>query len=290
MPADTIPPACVLDAFTGAAIRACDGLDGVEDGVIAFPEKCDFDAQSLVNSTVNCTEPNGSIVLTAKHAELVNAIWQGPTSLEGNFEWYGMSKDASLLSLLNTTCGDTVDNCTVVPFPIAADWLKVFVAKNTSLDLGRLSRRDYDQLYRASVAQYSSGIGTDNPDLTDLQNAGTKLLTWHGMADQLITYHGTVDYYDRVTQLNPNVTDYYRFFLAPGVEHCGLGPGLDPHLTIFDSLLAWVENGTAPDTIPGAGPAVGDNNATREVGLCLYPRQLTFVGSDPNDATSFTCQ
>lgn len=200
-----------------------------------------------------------------------------------------MAKDASLVGLLGTTC-DTVDNCTLAPFSIAEDWLRVFVAKNTSLDLSHLSRSDYDRLYRASVAQYSSVIGTDDPDLTDLQNAGTKLLTWHGMADQLITFHGTVDYYDRATQFNPNITDNYRFFLAPGVEHCGLGPGLDPHLTVFDALRAWVENGTAPDTIPATGPAVGDTNDTREVDLCAYPRQLTFVGSDPNDATSFTCQ
>lgn len=279
----------MLEAFTEAAIKSCDLLDGVEDGVIAFPEQCDFDAGSLVGSTVNCSEPNGTIVVTAKHAELVDAVWQGPTSAEGKFEWYGMAKEASLLGLLNTSC-DSVDNCTLVPFSIPEDWLRVFVAKNTSLDLSRLSRKEYDQLYRASVAQYASVIGTDNPDLTDLQDAGTKLLTWHGTADQLITYHGTVDYYDRVTKLNSNVTDYYRFFLAPGVEHCGLGPGLDPHLTVFNALRAWVENGTAPDTIPATGPAVGDNNDTREVDLCLYPRQLTFVGSDPNDAASFVCQ
>ncbi|KAH8745294.1 tannase and feruloyl esterase-domain-containing protein [Diaporthe sp. PMI_573] len=285
---DTRPPTCVLEAFTEAAIKACDGLDGVEDGVIALPDQCDFDADSLIDSTVSCTEPSGSIVVTAKHAELVNAVWKGPSSVEGKFEWYGMAKEAPLTGLLNTTC-DSVDNCTLVPFPIPEDWLKVFVAKNTSLDLSGLSREDYDRLYRASVAQYASVIGTDNPDLTDLKNAGTKLLTWHGLADQLITYHGTVDYYDRVTQLNSNVTDYYRLFLAPGVEHCGLGPGLDPHLTVFDSLRAWVENGTAPDTILATGPAVGDKNATREVGLCLYPRQLTFVGSDPNDAASFEC-
>lgn len=216
-------------------------------------------------------------------------VWEGPTSAGGKFEWYGMSKEASLTSLLGSSC-ETVDNCTVVPFSISEDWLKVFVAKNTSIDLSLLSRSEYDRLYRASVAQYSSVIGTDNPDLTDLRNAGTKLLTFHGMADQLITYHGTIDYYDRVKQLDPNVTDYYRLFLAPGVEHCGLGPGLDPHLTIFDALRAWVENGTAPDTIPATGPAVGDKNATREVELCLYPRQLTFVGTDPNDANSFACE
>lgn len=243
----------------------------------------------MIGSTVSCTEPSGSIAVTAKHAELVKAVWEGPTSVEGRFEWYGMPKEAPLTSLLNTSC-DSVDNCTLVPFSIPEDWLRVFVAKNTSLDLSGLSREDYDRLYRASVAQYASVMGTDNPDLTDLKNAGTKLLTWHGLADQLITYQGTVDYYDRVTELNSNVTDYYRLFLAPGVEHCGLGPGLDPHLTIFESLRAWVENGTAPETVPATGPAVGGNNATREVGLCLYPRQLAYVGSDPNDAASFECR
>ena len=38
---DAQPPSCVLDAFTNA-IEACDQLDSVKDGIIAFPGQCHF--------------------------------------------------------------------------------------------------------------------------------------------------------------------------------------------------------------------------------------------------------
>lgn len=82
-----------------------------------------------------------------------------------------------------------------------------------------------------------------------------------------------------------------RFYLAPGVGHCGGGPGLDPSGSVFDVLRLWVENGSIPETLPATGPAVDSSNsqATRSIGLCLYPEVLAYIGPDPNDQASFTC-
>jgi hypothetical protein len=248
----------VIDAFTDAAIESCDELDGVKDGVIANPSKCQFNASSIVGQTVQCTQPSSSISLTDEHAQLINAVWEGPRSVEGSFEWYGQAKDASLTALLSTEC-ESMNNCTTAPFSISTDYISIFLARNASFNVNAITRGSYDRLFRESVDQYTSVIGTNNPDLTDFKSGGRKMIAWHGLADELITPFGTTDYYGRLSKLDQEISDYYRLFLAPGVEHCGGGPGLDPSETIFDSLIAWVENGTAPEMVPAIGPAVGQN-------------------------------
>jgi hypothetical protein len=42
-----------------------------------------------------------------------------------------------------------------------------------------------------------------------------------------------------------------RFFLPPGVAHCGGGAGPAPYGQL-DALLSWMEEGNAPATIPPA--------------------------------------
>lgn len=131
-----------------------------------------------------------------------------------------------------------------------------------------------------------------NPDLTRLKKSGTKMIVWHGLADQLIPANDSINYYERVCEtMGHDVDDFYRLFLAPGVSHCGGPSGLSPTPDIFFELVAWAENGTAPDTITGTGPAVGPDNttATRTVNLCSYPKVLVFNGTDPNDPQDFTC-
>lgn len=285
---DTRPPSCVLDAFTDAAIAACDELDGVADNIISYPGLCNFQASSLVGQTVNCSDPSGDIVITDKMAQLVDTIWSGPKFASGQPIWYGYGFDASLTGVFTTTC-TTVDNCTVTPFSASNDWYGVFLARNSSFSAADLTREEFDRLPRISIDQYGSIIGTDNPDLTDLKARGTKMITWHGMQDPLIPTNGTVDYYERVMDLDPNVTDYYRFFLAPGVSHCGGGAGFDPSDYVFAALRNWVENGTAPETLTGSGTAISNSSDTRTANLCLYPKTLTYVGPNPDDADSFQC-
>ncbi|KAH6645214.1 Tannase/feruloyl esterase [Truncatella angustata] len=293
---DVRPPACVLEAFREAAIAECDAADGVEDGIISLPGRCDFAAASIVGQLVDCNNPAGTVAITEKMAQLVDSIWKGVTTANGDFEWYGLHKDTTLAALLSTSC-TSIDNCTVTPMPIGEDWIKVFLARNGSLDMNSVTHEDYDKFFRQSVDEYTSIIGTDNADLTDLRKAGTKVIAWHGLQDQALPPNGTIDYYDRISanhrtnRANGTVSDYYRLFLAPGVEHCGSGNGFDPSNTVLEALRAWVEKGIEPNTLEGIGRAIAGTNTsdTRSVGLCAYPSVLSFVGGDPNNNASFTC-
>jgi hypothetical protein len=50
-----------------------------------------------------------------------------------------------------------------------------------------------------------------------------EMITWHGLADNLIFPNGTVQYYKRMTAMDPSVQDCYRF-LKRQVLATGLGP------------------------------------------------------------------
>lgn len=209
----------------------------------------------------------------------------------------GLDKGAALAGvygsdLLTSTCS-SAENCSVSLFPISQGWIQTFLQQQKSSEPFNLDLPGFYRVLNKSVADYTSTMSFDNPNLTDLQTSGTKMLVWHGMADQLIPTNGSVDYYERVVESMGDVDDFYRLFLAPGVAHCGMkgGPGLDPTSEAFFELVNWVENGEVPETIAGSGPAVGSDNttATRTIGLCPYPKVLSFTGSDPNAAADFSC-
>ena len=74
-------------------------------------------------------------------------------------------------------------------------------------------------------------MATDNPDLSGFRDAGGKLLSWHGISDEIIPYGNSVTYRKSVEKVmggNENVNSFYRLFLAPGVKHCYGGAGAYP--------------------------------------------------------------
>ncbi|RBR15644.1 uncharacterized protein FIESC28_07285 [Fusarium coffeatum] len=278
------PPACELEAITNATIEACDANDGIEDGVVSNSTKCAFDPMSVVGTEITCDNPSGTLKISEKAAKVVRLTWRGPETEDGKFLWYGLDKSAPLIRLAGTTC-TSLTNCTSAPFAISKDWLTTFVQQNDTAKLHGISHSEYSKLFRQSVNRFASIMGTSDADLTDFKKAGGKLLAWHGTADDLIPFQGSVDYYNRVLENDPNATDYYRFFEAPGVEHCSGGSGWYPG-SGFDTLVNWVEKGEAPDRL--YAETIGSEKK-RAVKLCAWPKRITYVGGDKDLASSFSC-
>lgn len=272
-------PTCVLTALTQANIRACDGLDGALDGMISDPSVCRFDAHSMFGTSVACGN-NDTATISAAQASIYNRIIRGPVSATGAQLWFGVEPGTSLNFLAGTT-----------PFSLGATWLDTFVANRTQLD-GRLgpnstlTARMYSSLFQASVAsRFGSMLATDNADLSGLQAAGHKLLSWHGLADPIIMPQGSFDYRRRVEAKMGGavaVDQFYRLFTAPGVGHCGGGGPSPDTLTAIQVLMNWVEKGVAPDTLP-ASAVIGNVTVTRN--LCRYPFVARFTGSGNVNST-----
>jgi hypothetical protein len=250
--ANVYPSQCELQAFTKAAIEACDTLDGVSDNVISRLDACKFDPFSIVGSTVQCE--GKQTTLTRAMASVVQKIWEGPKTDSGVPLWYGLTFGAPLDYLANTTVVNGTR--TGLPFFINDGWIRYFVKANPSFDMSSIGYSELIQLFSESSTKYDHIIGSANPDLSGLQKSGGKLLVWHGDADQLIFPQGTIRYRQQVEKSiggGSKADRFFRLFLAPGVDHCGLGSteGAVPS-DPFGSLISWVEQGEAPEYLLAA--------------------------------------
>ena len=82
---DVVPP-CKLQAATTAAISACDAIDGVTDGVIEDPDRCNSDAKTLVG------KPAGTCgTFTEADADIIKKLWEGPERADGTRVWHGQT-------------------------------------------------------------------------------------------------------------------------------------------------------------------------------------------------------
>lgn len=278
----THPPPCVIDAITAAAVKLCDGDDGVKDSVISQPSRCQFDPLTTVNHIANCSE--NTVTITQNDALVVQSIWDGMRSTNGSFLWYGLEKGAPLSGGLSITTCSTPSNCTGIPFPVSTEWISQFILQNPSADITQMSHEQYQQILEYSRKKYDPIIGTNKPDLSTFKQAGGKLVTWHGLADQLIFPKGTEKYYNEVEELDSSVRDFYRLFFAPGVQHCEGGNGEIP-VDPLESVVNWVEKGIAPETLLGK---TEDGSKSRK--LCPYPLVSVYKGGDSRDASSYACE
>lgn len=99
-------------------------------------------------------------------------------------------------------------------------------------------------------------------------------------ADDTITPQSTLHYYEEVSRLVTNVTDFYRYYRVPGLEHCFGGNGGQP-VHLFDQLRRWVEDGTAPDASPVV--ITLPRNDTMDEVICPWPKEAILQRNCSNE-------
>ncbi|KAI2473265.1 tannase and feruloyl esterase [Annulohypoxylon bovei var. microspora] len=284
------PHSCELDFLTALVVQECDGDDGVIDGIISNPKACSFDPFAYVGIYFFCLVEDRSMELSRVAAIIANASWAGPTNSEGNFIWYGLnygtdlSGDLTGLGVAATTCNDST--CKGNPIPLAYQWIQLFVEKDPNYDYTNITREHYDKIMRISGAEYDSIVASSNPNLTEFYRFGGKMMTYHGLYDQVIPIQATEKYYDDIRKFVPHVEEFYRFYEVPGLPHC-FGNGQPT--TVFDALRAWVENGTMPGSLPTVlTDAYGRKNNRI---ICPYPERGVYIEGcgNPADIACFTC-
>ena len=188
--------------------------------------------------------------------------------------------------IASTTCDLTNTVCEAAPFSIPFDWATWFVAKDPAYVFRNVSHEEWDAVTHQTLVEYASIIETDDIDLTELKKSGTKLLTWHGTVDPLIPYNSTSHYYDQVLAKQPDVQDYYRYYIAPGAGHSPFGGIAPTDSSVLKQMQDWVEHGIAPDVLHAQGTV--DGKETKR-DLCLYPKVQHYAGGDSSKPESFIC-
>jgi hypothetical protein len=274
--ANNVVAGCKLEAATAAAVAACDSVDGVTDGVIDDPRRCSFDPAALVGrSTGDCG------VMTEADAEIIRRIWLGPRRRDGSFLGYGQPRGATFIAAPG---GGR-------PTQVSIDRVRYFLTQDLEWDWTTLTLEFLEQLWDQTTEQYGLVQGTENPNLHAFRDLGGKLIMWHGWADQTVYPENTIAYFESVQREmgGPEETDaFMRLYMAPGVAHCGGGVG--PQLVdALPALIAWVENGAAPDALL-AESRDPDGRSSRSRQLCPYPMVARYRGSGSTDeASNFVC-
>src|SRR5439155_100630 len=263
-----------MNAANASAVAACDAQDGVTDGILGDPRACTYDAKNNI-----CGQPGAPAAncLTLQEAEAVNRIWDGPRNDHGLRIWFPFGRGAN--------AGVTNQP----PFGGPGGSLGIFTWSHRDLNFDFTSELlsqfdDETELATRVVAPYSDIISTD---LHRAKKGGAKILMWHGGADQLIPWRQSAHYYREAAERYDgfeNLQSWFRFYLAPGVAHCSGGAGPQPQ-ALFDTMVSWVETGTAPDSILSQNATLGSRP------VCPYPQTAIYNGNgaDPKLFASWHC-
>jgi hypothetical protein len=184
------PYGCELDALTAAAIEACDGLDGVVDGIVSDPDAClaTFDPFPLIGTAVpDCAQAgNATVEISTAAAVLVNTTWHGMVTPVGKKVWHGFAPGTNLVTvggapgIAATDCAGST--CVGAPSELATPWFTEFLARgHPDFDVGSMTYQEFDDLVHYGRQVYRAAIDTDDPDLSRFRDAGGKMVSWHGV-------------------------------------------------------------------------------------------------------------
>ncbi|KAI2783302.1 tannase and feruloyl esterase-domain-containing protein, partial [Daldinia loculata] len=215
------PHACELTKLTSLAISVCDELDGVKDGLIAEPEECrqKFSPSDYIGTVFNCSATGMNMKISPAAVAVANAMWDGPSFSNGDFMWYGYEVGSDLAKIAATNC-DENGEC----IPDGREQLHAiyhgFILRDLSTNITKVTHEEFDYMFRTLQRIFSSSMAATDPNLADFKNAGGKMITYHGLADEAITPASTLKYYKRVMKLDNATSDFFRYYRIPGLAHC----------------------------------------------------------------------
>ena len=281
-----------------AATDACDGLDGLVDGVVADVERCVWRP-----STLRCA-PGGDASACLTDAE-VSAITRAeqplrdPVSGAWLYAGFAPASETRWISPLGNMGA---------PNPITDTYFRYMVTRDPNWSA---TKADPIALLRQSEepANALSRSNAINPDVSGFRRRGGKLIQYHGWADEAMVPGYTSRYYREVVELQPGprrldkTQAFYRLFMVPGMGHCAGGSapvnfgGLAQQLSTFvdadhdvlEALDRWVETGKSPERLIASSYSTGGENS-RQMPLCPYPAVAVYVGGNTASAASFSCK
>ena len=323
-----------IDALRDAVLAKCDvlGNDRIKDNVVDDPLACrrafgDSDIEAL----------GAARNLSAGQVQAIKDVYRGPHDSSGRHRWNRgkpLGSEFSWGAIVVPTPANgnspgqggfafTLTNSlffehdpgvptarpndpSLMPGPGEWRWLDFDFDRNTPT--GRTIDRRPDGVWnpRDGGGFMREILNGDDTNLEPfLRKEGGKYLLYHGFADGLIGPEPTIDYYNGIVKdtfhgSRRKAEDNVRLFLVPGMGHCsggirGAAVGWDK----LAPLVAWVEQGVAPQSI-----VVTQDNGTRtptgnERLICPWPQQPTYIGptgsgaeNDPANwkAANFACR
>lgn len=303
----SIPSELFTSIVYPTVVEQCDKVDGVEDGIVSAPEKCHPDFGVL-----SCDNPgaNSSACLTDIQLETLGKIYA---------DYYVGSEFVHPGLELSSETGWSQNMFGEVPLSFGLDFMRYVVFEDLDWPL---------DAYNDSVYEYTKNLDimgamdASDFDMSPYRDQGGKIMMYHGLSDPLIVTRGSSYFYEQVelaTGASHPITDWFRLFFIPGMQHC-LGtasdapwhingasqnwvigsdaysvPGFhDPKHDALLALMEWVEGGKAVDQIIATtwhNSTVPSSGVWKQRPICPYPKNAVYNGvGDVNAAGSWDCE
>jgi hypothetical protein len=295
-PASYIPTS-KIPMIAKAVNAACDGKDGVTDGILNDPRQCHFDPAILL-----CKAGDSNACLTKPQVTALEKLYEGAHDSEKRELFPGFlpgGEDGTggwALWITGTGPGQSL------LFAFGKGFFSDMVYDQADWDY---KKANLDEAVAAADKKFAAVLNATESNLKPFSSRGGKLIIYHGWNDAAISALNTINYYESVESKmgKQDADSFLRLFMVPGLQHCGGGPGPDvfgqmgfstandPQHNMYLALEQWVEKGTAPTTVIAtkqSGEGAAATKMTRP--LCAYPQVAKYKGvGNTNDAASFVC-
>ena len=288
-----------------AVVKNCAPVSGLIDGMLQQPTACKFDKR-----WVQCAPgaADTSKCLTAEEDFVAEQLYLGPNDGKGNFFEAGGWPAGSELNWRFSTPGKPSSNEALNPNGAHRTFMPPLSGQSTA-DI--MAQFDFTQPWYEKTLEMGPLMNAANTNLRPLANRGGKLILWVGAEDTTVQPSMPISYYEGVqAEMGQKATDsFMRFFLLPGVGHCGGSEGPN-QVDVFTPLVAWVETHQEPKMLvagrvqaaanprgqfsnPGGGnvpnpvaPPAQPTDYTRPI--YPYPMVAKYSGKgDVNDAANY---
>ncbi|SFO05094.1 feruloyl esterase, partial [Formivibrio citricus] len=307
----SFPPAA-LNLIANKVLERCDALDGLKDGIVSDLMGCQK-AFNLARDVPTCAaKPNGQC-LTAEQKKVMAEVFAGPKWKNGQPVYSAKAWDPGLAGKdwgtwkFKNSVGPRDPLSVGFAFSTPPVSPKEMDGKGTSI-IDYVMKYDLDkdgQKIFAKNATYTQSsiefmLPPEAEKMSNFVARGGKLLVAHGSSDPVFSVLDTIDWYEKFSAFHGQAArNSARFFIVPGMNHSRNGPATDQY-DMVDALVAWVEQGKAPDAIVATARGKGSNLPNPEVPaswspnrtrlLCAYPQIARYNGKgDSEVAASFKC-
>lgn len=295
-----------------AVLAACDGLDGVKDGLISNVARCNavFDPSTAMLDSVPVRCPGGADTGdTCLSDAQIDALRKASGPLVFHYPIAGGQKSFPGFNIMTSDLGGSTSSpldalvarltigTSQPTFPtsngnsMAADFSENFMrfAVANDANFNQLTFDLSDPGPLASRLGDLSSLDHGDVDLAPFARRKGKLLIMHGTDDMLVSPRATELYYRQLQEAMgaDKVATFLRFYEVPGFGH-SLSTTFHASWDQLTALEGWVERGVDPSNNQIVTDTTGVPGRTRP--LCLYPSWPKYRGSgDVNIAGSFAC-
>ena len=304
-----------LAIVSDAVLEACDGLDGLVDGIVGDFNACTTERVRPELDRKTCTGDKSPDCLLPEQVDALVDIFAGPFNSQGEPLYSDWAWDAGIggkvgetfyngwrmwkLGLydggfmrypINITLGSPALSALFITPPTP-------IPDNPSAHLAYQLEFDFDtdapKLYATTPEFPRSSfdlISARATDMSAFRDRGGRMIIPHGVSDPVFSIHDTRRWWEAVDGATVGqADDFVRLFAVPGMAHCGGGPATDSY-DALTAIVDWVEEGSAPDRIEAsAGDMSPWPDRTRP--LCPYPLVAQYTGSGSiEESQNFECR